>query len=209
MNRALAFAATLSLFACHNIDGGPDLSETRSLEPFTRVRIEGGLTATLTPGSPQATVNAPQKVVENLQTVVLNGTLIVRLKPGVIVTSLESTEVLITGQAVAAVEATGASQLTVSGVDASPFRASASGASQLTVSGKTADARLSASGASTVSAAELIAEVARVDASGASTIQVSASKSVEGSASGASQVTVSGGADAANVSTSGGSSAAN
>lgn len=198
--------SALFLFGCHSVEGGPEVSEARTVEAFTRLRIEDGIPATLSPGSPQATVNAPQKVVEKLETVVKSGTLIVRLKPGVLVTSLEGTEVVITGQGVVAVEATGASKLTVSGVDASPFRATASGASQVIVSGHTADARLNASGASTVAAAQLTAEIASVEATGASTIEVNASKSVEGTASGASHVTVWGGAASTNVSTSGGSS---
>ena len=202
----LAVLSALSLFGCHYVEGGPEVSEARTLEAFTRVQVEDGLTATLAPGSPQATVNAPQKVVEKLETVVKSGTLIVRLKPGVIVTSMEGTEVVITGQDVVAVEASGASKVTVTGVDVSPFRATASGASELTVSGKTADARISASGASTVAAEQLIAEIASVEASGASTVAVNASKSIEGSASGASHVTVSGGADSSNLNTSGASS---
>lgn len=198
--------SALSLFGCHYVEGGPEVSQARTVEAFTRLQVEDGIPATLSPGEPQATVNAPEKVVEKLETVVKSGTLIVRLKPGVIVTSMEGTEVVITGTGVVAVEASGASSLKVTGVDVSPFRATASGASQLTVRGKTADARIDASGASTVSAGQLIAEIASVDASGASTVEVNASKTVEGTASGASHVTVSGGADSTNITTSGASS---
>ena len=104
-----------------------------------------------------------------------------------------------------AVEATGASKLTVTGVDASPFRGTASGASQLTLSGKSADARLNASGASTIDADQLVAEIASVEATGASILHVNASKTIEGTASGASHVVVTGGAEFTNVSATGGS----
>ena len=70
------------------------------------------------PGAPQVTINAPQNVVSNLTTAVKNGTLIVALKPNVIVTSMEGTEVLIMGAGVVAVEATGASTLDVSVIGA-------------------------------------------------------------------------------------------
>jgi hypothetical protein len=205
MTRSIAVLAALSLFGCHQLEGGPEVSEARTLDAFTRVRIEDGIPAKLSPGTPQATINAPEKVVANLTTVVKDGTLVVSLKPNVIVSSMEGTEVLITGQAVVAVEASGASTLTVTGVDQSPFRGTASGASQLTLSGSSADLRLNASGASTISAAELTATVATADASGASTIELNASKSVEGSASGASHITVSGGADLSGLSASGAS----
>ncbi|MDP1826359.1 MAG: DUF2807 domain-containing protein [Archangium sp.] len=206
MTRSIFLLAAMSLFGCRQIDGGPELSETRTLDAFTRVRIEDGLTAKLSPGTPQATINAPEKVVANLETVVKSGTLIVRLKPNVIVTDLDSTEVLITGEAVVAAETTGGSHLTATEVDISPFRATASGGSHLEVSGRTADARLNASGGSGIDATKLLAEVASVEATGGSTIDVSASKSVEGTASGGSHVTVTGGADATAVSSSGGSS---
>lgn len=206
MNRLfIALVAAVSLLACRNIEGGPDLSETRSLESFTRVRIEDGIPARLSPGAPQAVVNAPEKVVANLETVVNSGTLIVRLKPNVTVTSFDGTEVLITGEAVVAAEASGGSELVVTGVEVSPFRATASGASKVEVIGRTADARLNASGGSSVDADQLLAEVASVEATGASRIEVNVSKSVEGIASGASRVTVSGGGDSVNVSASGGS----
>lgn len=205
MTRSIAILAALSLFSCRQVDGGPDLSETRTLDGFTRVRIEDGLTARLSPGTPKATVNAPEKVVANLETVVKSGTLIVRLKPHVIVTDLDSTEVVVTGEAVVTAETTGGSNLTVTEVDVSPFRATASGGSHLEVSGRTADARLNASGGSGINATKLLAEIASVEATGGSTIDVSASKSVEGTASGGSRVTVTGGADSTAVSSTGGS----
>lgn len=202
---ALALVAALSLFACHQIEGGPELSETRTLSAFTRVRLEDGLPATFSPGASQVTLIAPEKVVANLMTEVKDGVLIVRLKPNVIVDSFDTTEVVITGEGLQAAEATGASKLTVLGVTASPFRATASGASTLTVSGTTADARLNASGASTLTAAALLAESASVEASGASTIELNASKSVEGTASGGSHVIIGGTTTDVFISATGGS----
>ena len=202
---AIALFAAVSLCACHQIEGGPELSETRTVAAFTRVAIEDGLTATLSPGAAQVTLNAPEKVVANLVTEVKSGVLVVRLKPNVIVTSLDSTEIVITGEGLQSAEASGASKLTVTGVTASPFRATASGASTLIVSGTTTDARLNASGASTLTAAELLAESASVEATGASTLSLSASKSVEGIASGASHVVIGGTTTDVYISATGGS----
>jgi hypothetical protein len=42
MTRSIAILAALSLLGCRQIDGGPELSETRTLEGFTRVRLEDG-----------------------------------------------------------------------------------------------------------------------------------------------------------------------
>ena len=202
---AFAALAVLSLASCRNIEGGPEVSETRSLQAFTRVRIESTIPARLGPGKPQVTLNTQEKVAANLLTEVKSGVLIVRLKPNVIVSSFDGTEVLITGESVVAVEVIGASKLTVTGIEVGPFRATASGASEIELLGATSDARLNASGASTIDADQLQAEVASVEATGASTIDVNVSKSVEGIASGASRVIVTGKGDAANVSASGGS----
>lgn len=203
---ALALLAAFSLSACHQIEGGPELSETRTLSAFTRVRIEDGLTATFSPGTSQVAISAPEKVVANLVTEVQSGVLVVRLKPNVIVTSLDTTEIVITGDALQAAEATGASKLTVTGVTASPFRATASGGSDLIVSGTTADARLNASGASTLTASDLLAQSVSVEATGASTVSLNASKSVDGVASGASHVVIGGAATDVYISATGASS---
>jgi hypothetical protein len=206
MNRlALAAIATLTLLSCRNLDGGPEVSETRSLDAFTRVRIEDGIPAKLSPGKPEVTLNTQEKVAANVETKVTSGTLVVRLKPGVIVDSFDNTELLITTTGLVAAEASGGSVVTVTGIDASPFRASASGGSQLELTGTTADARLNASGGSGVNAEKLTAEIASIEATGGSTLQVNVSKSVEGIASGGSRVTISGGGDSTNVSASGGS----
>ncbi len=206
---ALAALAVLSLASCRNIEGGPEVSQTRTLEPFTRVRIESAIPAKLSPGKPQVTLNSQEKVVANLLTEVKSGVLIVRLKPNVLVTSFDGTEVLITGEAVVAVEAIQGANLKVTGIDVGPFRAAASGGSRLELIGGTADARFNASGGSTIDADQLVAEIASVDATGGSRLELHVTRSVEGSASGGSQVIVSGGGNAANVSASGGSLVSN
>jgi Putative auto-transporter adhesin, head GIN domain len=201
---ALALFSAVSMFGCHVVEGGPETSETRTLEAFTRVRLEDGIPAKWSPGASQVVINTQQKVLENLKTDVKDGTLVISLKSGVIVESFDSTEILITGASVVSLEATGASSLTATGVDASPLRVTASGASQVKVSGTSGDVRINASGASSIDSKELISEVASVDASGASLVSMRATKSVDGSVSGASHVTVFGGGQISNVSTSGG-----
>jgi hypothetical protein len=202
---ATLLLAALSLAACRNIEGGPEVSETRTLDTFTRVRIEDGIPAKLSPGKSEVTLNAPEKVIANMELEVKSGTLVVRMKPNVTVTSFDSTEVLITTTGLVSVEASGGSKVEVTGIEASPFRASASGGSKLELTGTTTDARLNASGGSGVNAEKLTAEIASIEATGGSTLEVNVSKSVEGIASGGSRITVSGGGDSQNVSVSGGS----
>ncbi|MFZ5442971.1 MAG: GIN domain-containing protein [Myxococcota bacterium] len=202
----LAGLVALTLSGCFSfLDGGPEVSETRSLEPFTRVRIDDGIPAKFSPGAPSVTINTQQKVLDNLETTVKDGQLLVQLKVGVTVSSFSWTDVVITGEGVTSLEVTGGSRLEASGLDTQPLRLNASGGSQLSVSGRSADARFNASGASKISAFELAATAVSVEASGGSTLEVNASQSVEGTASGGSRVVVEGAADTTAISTSGGS----
>ncbi|MFO0600773.1 MAG: DUF2807 domain-containing protein [Myxococcaceae bacterium] len=209
MNRlllALSCVALVVSTGCYNlIDGGPEASETRSVDSFDSLRVDDGLRVKFIKGSPQVTIDAPQKVFQYLDTTVKSGRLVVSLRNGVAVTSQDTISITVSGDGVSTFEATGASHITADELSASPLRITASGASLVTLSGSSADFRVSASGGSTISAAKVVAEDVSVELSGGSTAEVQATKSITGSASGGSKVTVTGGADGSRVSVSGGS----
>lgn len=193
------------LTGCWNqVEGGPEASETRTQDAFTRVRLESGLTAGFSPGEPSVTINSQQKVIENLETVVRKGQLVVRLKPGVKVSSLEWTEVLITGADVGALEASNGSTLNATGLTGASVTLEASGGSQVSATGQVTEVIVEASGGSRVTA-HVGAESAEVEASGGSVVELTATASVRGEASGGSRVRVAGGGDLSKVERSGGS----
>lgn len=193
---AFVVLSSLSLLGCWNeIDGGAEISKERTLESFSKVRVESGLTVKIAPGSPSATITAPEKVEEHLQTLRIEGTLVVRIRPGVRVTNLESTEVVIRGENLEQVEAIKGSEVNFEGVTATTFRALAAGGSRVVVTGATPDLRVEASGGSTIIATGVNAESVSIAVAGGSTVEVNSTRAVGGVATGGSTVRVSGPGD--------------
>lgn len=203
---AVLCAAVLLAAACREeVSGsGQGITEQRDVGSFTELRVHGAITAEVRIGQPQSVaISGDDNVVRVIRTEVRDGRLTIEpeksynsdepLRASIVVPELES------------VEASGASTVTLSGVNAQEFRARASGASTVRASGSVERVEADASGASRIRFEDLTAREAEADASGASTVEVSASERVSGSASGASTVTYSG-RPQVNVRTSGASS---
>lgn len=209
MSRLLVGLVTLAVTSgCFNsIDGGDVVAEARTVEAFSSVRVDDGLRVTIASGVPGVSVEGPQKALEVLDTVVTREQLLVRLRPGVKVTTTETIRIIVSGDRVSAVEANEAAKVDASGLTGSPVRLTATGGSSIVASGTSDDVRVNASGASFIDAKGIDAAEVSVDASGGSKVDVKATKNVVGTASGGSQVSVTGGADPTRISTSGGSTA--
>ncbi|MFT3710408.1 MAG: DUF2807 domain-containing protein [Archangium sp.] len=210
MNRLVLAAAALSVVfisGCYNyVDGGPSVSETRSVEGYDALRVDDGLRVTFQKGeTSQVTVDAPEKVMQYLDTKVKNGQLVIGLRSGVTVTTFDTIVITASSPSIDTLEATGGSKLTAKDLSANPLRVTASGGSDIEITGASADLRVNASGGSGVTADQFAADAVSVDASGGSTVKVQALKSLVGSATGGSTVTVTGGGDISKFSASGGS----
>ncbi len=103
------------------------------------------------------------------------------------------------------ISASGASNISAEGLSAKSIVAKASGATDITLSGSCEMIRVDASGSSDVVARSIESVMAKVHASGASDISISASKSIEGSLSGSSDLEYYGSPSRVEVSTSGAS----
>ncbi len=90
------------------------------------------------------------------------------------------------------IDASGASNFTLSDIKNSGLAVEASGASKVTIAGETSKFNVGLSGASKIDAAELKTETALIDASGASQITVNVSRELTSDLSGASKVIYSG-----------------
>jgi len=194
--------ALILLSGCwHNVDGGPEVSDTRSLDSFSKVRVENGITVHFTPGEAnQVEISTQQKVLENLQTEVKSGTLTVRIKPGVKVSSFEWTEVNVTGSNVMELNASGGSSIVAANLK-DDVTLAAGGGSHIESTGSVVSLHIDASGGSTVKAA---AQNVYLDASGGSEVELTAN-TVTGEASGGSSISVNSGADLTGLILSGGS----
>lgn len=200
-----ALVPVVMLTGCWNqIEGGPAASDTRTQDDFRRVRLESGLTASFKPGSPSVTINSQEKVIDNIDTIVRDGRLHVRVKPGVKISSLEWTEILITGTGVTQLEASGGSTLNATELSGDSVDFDVSGGSEITATGNVTAVDLEVSGGSKAKI-HANSETAKVEISGGSSIEVTATSKVRGEASGGSKVRVAGGGDLAAVESSGGS----
>ncbi len=208
---------------------GVSKEETRSLDPFHALEASSALqvTVSVTSGAkPSVKIRGDDNLVPLVESLVRDGTLILRLKNGssispilpllaeVVASELDGVEA--SGAATIKVKggvkvnrftanASGAAQVSVEGLDSSQAVASAAGACHVVLSGSAASLKVDASGASEVKAQALQADDAQVSTSGASNVAVLANKSVSGNLSGASQLTLNGSPATNTVSTSGAS----
>jgi len=227
--RLLALATlSSSLAGCGGVGlvgNGKSATQLRGAAPFKKLEISGGLHVTLTRGERTLTVTADENLIDHLDTSVRDGTLVIRLTQPVLDArslkiAIRSNDILeaislsggsgFVGPAGASarldLEASGGSSLEVSELSSAIVNANASGASHLTlVGGAAANLAVSASGASEVTAHGFTVEAAIIEVSGASNVCLTCTRSITGSVSGASTLTVSGSPAIAQVHSSGGS----
>jgi Putative auto-transporter adhesin, head GIN domain len=204
--------------------------ESRPVEAFHALEAGSTLEVSIEvkkDARPALTIKGDDNIVPLVESVIEDGKLILRIKnnanirPKVALTAEvvtgEIDGVKASGAATVTVKggskvenftagASGASRVTVDGIETKIASASASGASHVVLSGTANSLKADASGASDVKAGSLKVEDAQVSISGASNAAVHASKSIAGDVSGASQLDLSGHPAKKTVSTSGASS---
>ena len=162
------------------VDGGPEASETRTLETFNRVSVKDGLSVQYVDGDPAVTIDSQQEVLKVIVTAVVSGELRVFIKPGVTVTDLQWTTVKITGHDLRQVSAEDASSITASDITGSPFTAVAKDASSIELRGETQLLHLQVEDASDADTLGLAAKSVDVQLKDASSASVDAIESVGG-----------------------------
>jgi Putative auto-transporter adhesin, head GIN domain len=212
------------------VGSGVSKEESRPVDAFHA--LDAGSTlqvnVSVTPGEkPSLKITGDDNLVPLIESVVSDGTLILRLKDNssispklpllaeVVVSELGGVEasgaasVKIKGVVKAysfRASASGAAQVSVEGVEAlEEAAASAEGASQVVLTGYSAILKVAASGASQVKAEGLKVEEAHVSISGASGVELRVNKSVAGDVSGASHLDLYGSPAKQSVTTSGAS----
>lgn len=216
-----------SLFPLQGIKGsGNVIEETRQVEPFHAIEVHAALSVRFMPGE-QTTlaIRGDDNILPLVITTVRGGVLVAELTPNKNIQTSDPIEITVTSPAVSslsahgasrieatltaqpetAIEAHGASKIAVTGIDSESLSLVASGASRIRLEGKATSADLEASGASNVNADALSVSTARVDLSGASRATLNAATAVEGNASGASAIVLTGKPGQVQVRTSGAS----
>lgn len=231
-NTFVAIAAlTFTLSSCHgwfgdHIDGnGNIIKESRSVSGFNGIDVSGGIDVIVKQDSTESVkVEIDANLQEYIITKVENGILKIHQVNNTSLNSSTGIKVYVSGKNIKSFEASGACDIIgenkIQNTGEISFHATGAskieldlkapkvsgditGASDLRLSGETKDVYIHATGASHARCFELMTENADVDLSGASSADVSASVSVNGEASGASNVTYKGSASSVVVKTSG------
>jgi hypothetical protein len=201
----LCTCASIGAAACRTevAGSGQSTTEQRSVAPFTELSVHGAIETQVRIGQPQSVaIIGDDNVVSIIKTEV-NGDRLT-IGPAKSYESNVPLRVEIVAPELDWIGISGASTVTVTGVNAETITLRASGASTIRVGGTSGTVEAEASGASRMRLEDLSTRLADVDATGASTIEVTVSERLSGSASGASTITYSGNPDV-NVSTSGAS----
>lgn len=212
-----------------NIDGtmgnGDVITEGRSVEPWSRLQVEGGIEVVVNPTpAGTVTVRSDSNLVDLIETQVEDETLVVRVRDGawiglateLVVTA--DTDALVAVNASggspvhasfaagdAALVASGGSTLEADGLSAGTVLAALSGGSVAHLAGTANTLNVDASGGSVLEALDLSTVDATVIASGSSVVEITATGQVDGDVSGGSSLLVQGGGDAEGVVMTGGS----
>jgi hypothetical protein len=187
---ALLFTACVDIGSIGGEKGSGNLAtESREVAAFSELDISSAVNVDLTVDASvghSVTVTYDDNLLNKLVTRVAGDTLVIELQGSVNLTGGADRSVAVTMPAVTSIDV--------------------SGASSVTATGSTASYRLDASGASQVDLRNLEVVDAEIDVSGASNVDVFATGTVSGSASGASDVTISGKPTSVLVDSSGASS---
>lgn len=224
MSTRLALA-TLLLTGCQALVGSGNVTSTaRDVSAFRRVSIASGITAAIATGSRSVTITADDNLQSVIETEIEGDTLMVRVRPGVLISGRRQLAADITNDLLEGLDASGGShvtsaltsvgtlRITTSGgatIDASPVSSTlvsleASGGSHITLAGAATDGTVVASGGSDVLLRELPLQTLHVDVSGGSTLAGRVASTLSGDVSGGSTVTIIG-TPSSTVATSGGS----
>jgi hypothetical protein len=160
--------------------------ETREVAYFDEISIAGGLEADVRVGSERSVhVRGDTNLLEVVRTEVRDGQLQVYADASILSGKVH---LQITASALNAVEASGGSEVSVTGVHATDFAIVASGGSELEIDGAADDLHINASGGSEVHARELLSQRVNVIASGGSMLELHAREEIRVQASGGSMV---------------------
>lgn len=167
---------------------GTPATETRTVAPFARIRVEGSPDVEVTSGATQSvTVTADDNLIERLTTRVEDGVLVIGTKSGnydfkcgpriqVACTSLEGVSIL------------GSSDLRASAIDADAFQVAIHGSGAAHLAGKAKRLDVSVSGSGDVRAFDLAVDDVTVSMSGSGSAHVRAAARISAAVSGSGDV---------------------
>jgi hypothetical protein len=208
----LAASALIGIAGCVGslpAPSGITKEDSRVVDPFAKVSVQSGLSATLGMGATQSVVVVgDENLVGLVGTSVSDGVLTVALPESFRASAADPLQIQIVSAApLLALSTSGGARLTAQGLAGDALALDASGASTLTAAGATGRLAATLSGASHVEALGLGAHDVSVGASGASLAEVCAQASIDLHLSGASRALYSCAPSSVTTDLSGGSTA--
>jgi Putative auto-transporter adhesin, head GIN domain len=194
-----------SFFKQRIAGSGVTKTETRIVEGFQNIEASGAMIVEVTTSTEfLLEVDADDNLLEYVQTEIDGDTLKIYSKGWL--SPKTKMIVRVSMPEINEAEASGASNVSISGIQNDRLSVSASGASKITLRGEAQSLVVDLSGASKLDANELQSKNVEVDASGASSASINASETLEADASGASRIAYYGDGVKVNKRTSGASS---
>ncbi|HVH99152.1 MAG TPA: head GIN domain-containing protein [Enhygromyxa sp.] len=193
MTRTLSLPFVLLLLSGCGLRGsGTPATETRELDSFSKIDLGGAfdLVVHVDPGATQKVeVTADDNIIEKIETSVSGGELDVEMKDVSLLRPKTDIVVEVWVPSLAAIDASGASDIDVQGLHGDSFTLELSGASDSTVQGAVERFDIRISGAGELDAKGLHAKSVTLKLSGAGEAVVAASESLDVDISGAGDVT--------------------
>lgn len=177
-----------------DVSGQDVVTQARQVDAFERIELSGAVDVQAKVGPERSVVvEAAESVIADVETVVDEGALEVRMKKGLHLNP-GPIRVTITAPTLSSLDISGSGDGLVEGVAGERFEVSVAGSGDVEVRGAVEAVSVSIAGSGNVDVRDLQAKTADVRISGSGDIRVTATETVEGSVSGSGDVTVHGGA---------------
>jgi len=181
--------------ACY---GGPGIqgsgvmsSETRQVEPFTRVEIRGGADIDASIGQQQPIkIDAEDNILPLIETSVRGDTLVISSKENY--STHKGVKLHIVVPSLQGIKVVGAADVKASGLKESKVEIDVQGSGNIKLDGATDELAVGVSGSGDVDTRQLIARRANVNISGSGDVKVNAAESLNASVSGSGAIRYSG-----------------
>ena len=173
-------ASACSVVSPGIVGSGHAVTESRTVENFTSLRVGTAIEATVIVGPDVTlTVTADDNLLTSVKTSVVAGRLTIEMQGAN--SSKAPVTVAITVPSLDGIEATSAAKVTATGINSTTLRASADSAGQVTARGNATSVDAAASSAGVVDLSDVPADTANVDVGSAARVTVNAQNSVTGS----------------------------
>jgi hypothetical protein len=190
----VCLGASLTLSGCAEKEGsGVEASETRDVEAFSRIELNGQADVIVTIGGQQTmTVRADDNLLGDINTEVEDSTLEISQTGNVDLQPRAGITIEIALPNLDEVEVSGSGNVTVSRIDGGTLRIEVSGSGDVEATGQVEQVEADLSGSGELRLAQLVARNASIDVSGSGDAHVHATNSLAASVSGSGTITYAG-----------------